>query len=585
MSMTTPSRRITLEQALFFLAFLLALVLRFVNLGAQPLTDLEAKWALQASEIARGSKPLLGEHPAYLLLTAVNFFIFGTTNFMARFWPALAGAVLVLAPAAFQKQLGRKAAILLAFALALDPGMLAVSRTVGSQAMAIGFMGLCLAAWQLRRYKLAGGLGGMMLLCGSAAWLGVFGLGLSWMIINYADRRKKVETIREVEEMVEHLEPISTLSENKLKTALTWGAGTLLLIGTLLFLVPNGLSAWAGSIADFITGWWSPVRFPLWRFPITLLVYLPLAMILGVIGLVRGIINRDKITIKLGIMAGVLFLLVLVYPARQTKDLVWMLVPVWSLAVIELSRHLDFDPAKKSEIVLTSVIVYAFMVFVWLDLISISSVFNDATIFRSRILLMLGALLILILSMFLVAAIWDEKIVSLGLIWGSTLGLLLFTVSAGLDASGLRQPFSAELWQPAPQFVQADLLKKTVNELSVWRRGQTKSLMVTTTTDINSPALLWLLRDWHVEVVDAIPLDASPDLVILPKGVEMKISSGYQGQDFLIRKTPIWDGLPLDGWLRWIAYRKIPEQSDYVVLWVREDLFQDAGSGLDSSIP
>ncbi|MFH2039748.1 MAG: hypothetical protein ABIJ65_09975 [Chloroflexota bacterium] len=581
----TSSRRFTLEQTLFSLAFFLALVLRFINLGAQPLTDLEAKWALQAAEIARGSKPLLGGQPAYLLLTAVNFFIFGTSNFMARFWPALVGSGLVLVPVAFQKQLGRTAAILLAFALALDPGMLAFSRSVESQMMAVGFMGLCLAAWQSRKYKLAGSLGGVTLLCGSATWFGSFGLGLSWLIINYAGKRKKIETSRKDEELVDDHESIPTLSENNLRTSLVWGAGTLLLVGTMLFLVPNGLNAWAGSIADFITGWWSPVRLPLWRFPVTLLVYAPLALTLSVISLVRGILKRDKTIIKLGILTAVYFLLVLSYTARQTKDLVWMLLPVWSLAVIELDRQLEFDPAKKWEIILASVIMLAFMVYIWLDLISLSSGFNDPTIFRSRIILMLGALLIFILSMFLLAAIWDEKIVFRGLFWGWTLALLLFTISAAFNASGLRQAFSTELWQPAPQFIQADLLEKTVKDLSVWRRGQTKRLMVTTITDLNSPALLWLLRDWQVDVVDALPLDASPDLVILPKGIEMRISSAYRGQDFLIRKTPIWDGLPLDGWLRWIAYRKIPDQSDFVVLWAREDLFQVAGAGLDPSIP
>jgi len=581
----TTQQRITLEQVLFSLAFLLALVLRFLNLGVQPLTDLEAKWALQAAEIARGSKPLLGEHPAYLLLTAVNFFIFGASNFMARFWPAVAGAGLVLVPAAFQKQLGRKAAILISFFLVIDPGMLAVSRMVGSQMMAVGFMGLSLAAWQYRKYKLAGALGGVALLCGPAAWFGVLGLGLTWLIINLTGGRKKVETIREDENVVNDPGLIPALSENNLRTSLIWGAGTLLLVGTLLFLVPNGLSAWAGSIAEFITGWWSPGRLPLWVFPITLLIYVPLALIFGVIGLVRGIKGRDSITSTLGIMAGVFFLLALAYPAHTTSDLIWMLVPVWGLAAIELSHHMDLDLAKKPEIAISTVITITFMVFVWLDLVSISSSFNDPAIIRSRLMLLLGALLILVLSMLLVAAVWNNKVAGLGIVWGGTIALLFYTVSAGFNAAGFRLPFSAELWQPSSQFVQADLLKKTVIDLSVWRRGQTKNLAITATNDLNSPALQWLLRDWHVEQVDALSIDTSPELVILPPGVELKISSAYRGQDFVLGKKPIWEGLPLDGWLRWIAYRKIPEQTEIVVLWARNDLFLDAGVELDSSVP
>ena len=583
MNMMTTQRRITLEQALFSLAFFLALVLRFLNLGAQPLTDLEAKWALQAAEIARGSNPLLGDHPAYLLMTAVNFFVFGTSNFMARFWPALAGAGLVLVPAAFQKQLGRKAALLLAFFLAIDPGLLAASRTVGSQMMAVGFLGFCLAAWQYRSYKLAGALGGVALLCGPTAWFGLLGLGLTRLIVYFASDRKKIGSIPKNEDVTSDPEPTPDPIKKDLRTALIYGAGSLLLVGTLFFMVPNGLSAWAGSIAEFLTGWWTPGRLPLWVFPVTLLVYVPVALIFGAVGLVRGIKNHDPITNILGIMAGVFFLLALAYPAHKTSELIWMMVPVWGLAAIELSRHLEIDLVKKPEIAVAGMITFTFMVFVWLDLVSISSSFYDPVILQKRLFLLLGALLILILSMFLVAALWDDRVAKLGIVWGGALALLLYTVSASFNAAGFRVLYSAELWQPAGQFVQAGLLEKTVKELSVWRRGQTKSLTITATNDLNSPGLQWLLRDWHVEQVDALSIDTSPDLVILPQGVELKISSAYRGQDFVLSSKPVWDGLPLDGWLRWIAYRKIPEQTEIVVLWARNELFLDSGAELDSS--
>ncbi len=71
--------------------------LRFVQLGALPLSDYEADWALQALRVVQGLKPAIGPNPAYVHLTAILFYIFGATNFLARFWPALAGSALVLA--------------------------------------------------------------------------------------------------------------------------------------------------------------------------------------------------------------------------------------------------------------------------------------------------------------------------------------------------------------------------------------------------------------------------------------------------------------------------------------------------------
>ena len=80
------------EGWLYMLAFLLALGLRLIQLGAMPLTDAEAAPALQALHIAQGLKPALSPHPFYILSTSVLFFLYGGgTDFLARLIPALAG--------------------------------------------------------------------------------------------------------------------------------------------------------------------------------------------------------------------------------------------------------------------------------------------------------------------------------------------------------------------------------------------------------------------------------------------------------------------------------------------------------------
>ena len=52
------------QTTLYAIAFLLALAIRLVKLGAPPLTDLEARWALQALGVAQGAHPALGSQPA-----------------------------------------------------------------------------------------------------------------------------------------------------------------------------------------------------------------------------------------------------------------------------------------------------------------------------------------------------------------------------------------------------------------------------------------------------------------------------------------------------------------------------------------
>ena len=91
-------RSVKYESVLYVIAFILAAALRFIQLGALPLSDTEAQWALQAFKVAQGTRPLLGSQPIYLLPTSLLFFLFGTSNFLARFVPALTGSALILVP-------------------------------------------------------------------------------------------------------------------------------------------------------------------------------------------------------------------------------------------------------------------------------------------------------------------------------------------------------------------------------------------------------------------------------------------------------------------------------------------------------
>ncbi len=92
-------KEFTIEYLLYGAVFLLAMGLRFIHLGQFSLNDYEAVQALQALKISSGSVVLMGDQPAYVILTAGLFRIFAATNFLARFWPALIGAWHRFSPA------------------------------------------------------------------------------------------------------------------------------------------------------------------------------------------------------------------------------------------------------------------------------------------------------------------------------------------------------------------------------------------------------------------------------------------------------------------------------------------------------
>ena len=74
-----------------------------------PLTGPEAALALQAQQLAQGVHPQISPQAGYVIWTSLLFYIFQTSQFLARFWPAAAGSLLILAPYLFRRQLGARA--------------------------------------------------------------------------------------------------------------------------------------------------------------------------------------------------------------------------------------------------------------------------------------------------------------------------------------------------------------------------------------------------------------------------------------------------------------------------------------------
>jgi len=193
-------------QALYFFAFLLAVALRFIQLGALPLTDIEANWALQALALARGEKILLGVQPGYILFTSLPFYLFESTNFLARFVPASAGSFIIFLPYFLHKiphpnlppkgegtvlspleeerreRARGRVAIIAAFLLAIAPGLVAVSRQANGTMLAVTFGAFAWGLWQNGKIRWAGAFAGIALLGGPSVWMGLLGIGLTWAL-------------------------------------------------------------------------------------------------------------------------------------------------------------------------------------------------------------------------------------------------------------------------------------------------------------------------------------------------------------------------------------------------------------------
>ncbi len=569
------SHRSAPERLLYPLAIFIAFILRFVNLGSLPLSDYEAGWALQSLHIVQGLKPAVGANPAYVHLTAVLFFVFGATNFLARFIPALAGSLLVAAPILFRERIGRLPSLLLAFFLACDPGLLSLSRMAGSSILAVATVMYAAAFWLAGRRSAAAVCAALALLSGPGAWLGLVGLLITWAVgLGFKSTTAAIDNDAESEAGPKE----KSAKPDRWKTLrgpIGWGAAILFFVGTLFLLSPKGLGGMFSALTGFISGWWTPSGVPVSRLLVALPAYEIMPLAFGVVAVVRGAIRRDALSLRLGMWALAAFLLALAHPARQVGDLAWMLLPLWTLAALELSRHFDFEHVGRWEFAGVTALLVAILTFAWFDFAGVAGAALAEEPGRLRIMILFGVLLLLVLILLLVSTGWSADLARLGGVWAAGIVLFVFTLGAATGAGGLRLPRSVELWPPAPQIADADLLIQTADNISDWNKGAVESLPVAI-SGIDSPALLWLFRNWDVYEDASVPLDQPPAMIITPAGFEPNFPMAYRGEEFRWRQTPVWENAGMIGWTKWLVTRELATQAENIVLWVRTDVLIDS---------
>lgn len=556
---------------LYALAFLLALTLRLTQLGAMPLNDAEAAPALQALRIAQGASPALVPHPFYILSASVLFFLYGSgTDFLARLIPALVGSFLVFAPLLFDKRLRPRPGLILAFFIALDPGLTALSRQAASPILAISFFIFALACFDKKKYSLAGSFAALFLLSGPFIWPGLLGLGITWAIFQAFNSRRNSQSSSEELQEDSHSISSFTLHPSSLVSFIV----TFLVAGTLFFIAPKGLSAAFNSIPSYINSWMAPVNVLPARVFLSLLVYQPLAFLLALIATIRGWVNGGRRIIFLSLWFFVSLLLVIFLPSRQISDLAWPLIPLLVLASMELAHNVNIYPEERSEVGGVVFLTVFIWVFAWLDFSSMVWFPTNSREYVTRFWLLFGSLLLLVVSLILVAAGWSIRTARFGGVWGLVLALGVLGIGGTLGSAGLRGAGYPELWWPSAIPMQAHLLEASVSEISEFGMGNDTAAPVVI-LGLDSPALEWTLREHKVQVLDTLDVSSSPYFVVTPYEMDPTLVAAYRGQDFSWRLTPVWDTALSADWIRWITLREMPQTGETIILWARDDLFLD----------
>ncbi len=604
----TTQPTITLEVALWLLVAVVALALRLAHLDAAPLNGPEAREALLAWRAATGvgrsfqsAGQAAGYSPLLFAANALLFTLFGAGDGLARLWPALFGSILALTPFLLQRRLGRVGALAAGLYLALSPTALLASRQLdGAVVAAVGGMVLlgglaCFFDTGASRWLTlsAGGLA-LALTASSLAYGLLLTLGLAWLVLSW------MWPARETREREVDL-PRSRWSLFIVHCSLSTSHCSLFIVHCSLFMLAlsTGLGwnpAGVGAAGDLLPAWIArfgsvlgsgsnPVVSPF----VLMAVYEPLALLLGLGGLVWAVRHGHRFGALLGLWAGLAALLLIMMPGWAPLDVLWVVLPLallTGIAVQALVRGLQTRGVWLSEGLYVPLVLI-----LWAHCYLVLARYAESGEPADLALASLAVALQVLLALVFALTMRPDSALR-GIAVGTGVALLALTLSAG---TYVRQATPRELLVRQPTAVEVRDLVQTLRDLSWSETGIATSLPFTLEAAPDS-VLAWYLRDFsaarRVEGLAAgseegvgpvvVTSRRDPDLALLlgdsapgVPGVE------YAGQDFALSRSwdareiaCIWEWPPrCNTAVKWLFLRRTPSApvaDEWAVLWLRQ---------------
>ncbi len=560
--LTNRYRTATYEVMVYAIILITAILFRFVMLGDQGLTDGEALQALQALDASNGQQVAMGSEPGYLGLTSLLFGVFEGSNFWARLWPAVFGALFAIVPVLYRDPLGKVTALILAALIAIDPGMISLSRSAGSSIIGIASLFACIGFLLKRKPIIASIFGGLALLGGSAIWPGILVLGL----VFFAMRPSRTTTLDT---------PESDFHPGWKRLILP-GLVTTLIVASQFFVQLNGISGIGGSLAGYLESWSGNVSLGIGHFFIMVFwLQIPL-IIFGIAAIINGLLKKERKTWLLGVWWVLALLVVVINPSRSAADLGWSSIPLLVLSanfLANLINKLRFDNRfiALAQFVLTFLMI-ALSFYYLINITKAPEI--DPVLFRNKII---GA----VLPMFLLIAItilftwgWNTSSAKTSLVLSLSLLGVLMIFGNGWKATGWTSPAVSELWAGEPVVIGDGLLQKIVSDQGRWTSGQASAIDVEI-AGVDSPSLRWAVRNVEqLTLSNQVNQKTTSSLLVTPPETALSTETSYRGEKIL------WSALPdiqiMNGWnwIKWTVFRDAPMKETEIILWARNDLFK-----------
>ncbi len=559
---------LTVEQASYGLAVLIALGLRLWDLDASTLGPAEALQALPAVAALNGAATdLVGSSPLLHVLQRITFALFGASDSTARFWPALLGGLSPALFFTFRRHLTPGGALAGAFLWSLSPlGVWSSRLALGDALVPVMALAMFAVLAEMGRGRKAGawfGLTtGLLLISGPNAYTVLLGL-VAAALWPGSEVRGIWSGIRD-------------------QARLAFGGLLIALVIATLFLTePAGL---AGGVGLFST-WLSDLvpgrgEYSVAEIILRLVISEPLVLTFGIASAISLLRHSNRPAIWLSTTTTLALLVALAGRGRHPVDLSLVALGLALLAGPVVDRVLGYAHEWRRErdpwlLVLVSLAMLA------ASAISLPSALNAANAggWRSLYAGVGTATLIMSVIIWIAYGVWDNwrtvaralPIVPLvlGLAWqiGSMVSLS-YDRGAGHQSGIVHEMPDADLID----------LQKELRNLSALNGGGEREAEVdvvwpSLATDPVMPVLQWQLRAFpNVRFNASIPPDVAP--LVMTRVEEQPRLNSYSGAEFAVLQRWTIAQLPdSSSALRWVLFREAltaPEKTR-LILWAHAE--------------
>jgi hypothetical protein len=569
---STPLKniKITNEHVLFLCIFLIAVLLRFPQLGKASLNDYEAKIALSSINVFKRVNAILPAQPLLLSLTSL-FYIFASNNFSARIASAISGCLFAISPIFFKKWIGGRESLIIGLFLAFDPALISISRQVDSRMLLLLLFVLFIAAILNSKRIITGIIGGLLLLCGPSFWQIALILCLTFFLFYMLAWDKKMNKQR-IKELFKEF-------YNKIPQFLLGFLISLFLIGTRFFSRPDLLNLIPQSFIEVSNSWL--VRNQIFNQSFFLTIFFfssyPLVCLLCLSGIIQEILRKDTLSFLLLIYLLCAFLLFLINPAAKTADIFIFIVPMYYFVSKIMVVWVDLVNKHLKESLLIGIPIICLLGFVWLAIIRILNLPIGSIDAAKMFILLIGTMLLLGIIIVLIGWGWSIKSAISGLSLAVFFILALFHLSVSIHATGITSRPESELWWLDHYFKSPELISTTVEDISLWNTGIKNAINVSI-VGFDSPSLEWVLKEQGIVKYGEIPISAPPSMMILKEANSSVLRNEYRGQKFALHSFPFWtmnleQSVTSIDFYRWLFLRDGFINNEDAELWARADLF------------